>query len=41
MLRQAFDENKVFKIFYIDGEGIVGGGVDPEPSHFEMELSDT
>ena len=41
MLRQAFDENKVLRICFIDGEGIVGDGVDPGPTHFEMVLSNT
>lgn len=41
MLRQAFDEDTIFKIYFVDGEGIMGGDVDPGPTHFEMELSDT
>ena len=40
MLRQAFDENKGFRICFVDGEGIMGGDVEPGPTHFEMELSD-
>ena len=41
MLRQAFDENKVFRISFIEGEGVVTDGNHPGPPHFEMELSDT
>ena len=41
MLRQAFDDNKVFRICFIEGEGVVVDGKYPGPPHFEMELSDT
>ena len=39
LLRQAFEQDKVLRITFVDGEGVVTDGNDIGSSHFQMTLS--
>ncbi len=38
MLRQAFEQDKVLSIIFIEGEGVVDGEKYPPAPHFQMTL---
>lgn len=38
MLRQAFDQNKVLEVQFVDGEGVLEDGKNLPPSHFTMKF---